>query len=90
MTDLHFATIWEALADQHQDQIFLRHGDISRSWAEYDNRAARIASALSAAGLKPDSKLGLYLYNAPEYLEAQYGAFKMRGVPINVNYRYTG
>ena len=36
----------------------------------------------------PDSKVGLFLYNCNEYLEAQYAAFKMRGVPVNVNYRY--
>ena len=36
----------------------------------------------------PDSKVGLFLYNSNEYLEAQYAAFKMRGVPVNVNYRY--
>ena len=40
------------------------------------------------AGLGHDSKIGLFLYNGNEYLEAQYGAFKMRGVPVNVNYRY--
>ena len=28
------------------------------------------------------------MYNCNEYIEAQYGAFKIRGVPINVNYRY--
>jgi Trk K+ transport system NAD-binding subunit len=28
------------------------------------------------------------MYNGNEYLEAQYGGFKMRGVPVNVNYRY--
>ncbi len=89
MTDFHFATIWEALSDHYQDQIALLHGDAQRSWTDYDSRAARIATALTEAGLKPDSKFGLYLYNSPEYLEAQYGGFKMRGVPINVNYRYT-
>ena len=36
----------------------------------------------------PTRKVGLYLYNCNEYLEAQYGGFKMRGVPVNVNYRY--
>ncbi len=89
MVDYHFATAWEALADAHKDKTVLVHGDRSVSWADYDARAARIATALIEAGLKPDSKFGLYLYNSPEYLEAQYGGFKMRGVPINVNYRYT-
>ena len=41
-----------------------------------------------AAGLGHDSKVGLYLYNCNEYLEAQYAAFKLRAVPVNVNYRY--
>src|SRR5581483_8781913 len=30
----------------------------------------------------------LYLFNGPEYAEAQFAAFKMRAVPVNVNYRY--
>jgi len=28
------------------------------------------------------------MFNCPEYLIAQHGAFKHRAVPINVNYRY--
>ncbi len=32
--------------------------------------------------------MSLYLYNSPEYLIAQHGAFKTRAVPVNVNYRY--
>ena len=39
--------------------------------------------------MQPDSKVALYLYNGIEYVTAQYAAFKMRGVPVNVNYRYT-
>ena len=43
---------------------------------------------LSAHGLGPESKVGIYLHNSSEYLEAQFAAFKIRGCPINVNYRY--
>ena len=28
------------------------------------------------------------MYNCNEYMESQFGVFKIRGVPINVNYRY--
>ena len=34
------------------------------------------------------AKVGIYLYNGNEYLEAHSAAFKIRGVPVNVNYRY--
>jgi fatty-acyl-CoA synthase len=86
--EMHFATVWESIADALPDRPAIVNGRVSRSWREYDDRAARVASALVAAGLEPDSKVGLFLYNSNEYLEAQFGAFKMRGVPINVNYRY--
>ena len=39
-------------------------------------------------GLEPDSKVASYLYNCNEYTEGVYATFKMRGVPVNVNYRY--
>ena len=86
--EMHFATVWESLADVIGDATAIVHGDTRRTWTEYDNRSARIAAAYVDAGLVPDSKVGLFLYNSNEYLEAQYAAFKMRGVPVNVNYRY--
>ena len=85
---MHYATVWESIADELGDATALIHGHTRRTWTEYDQRSARMASAFVAAGLGPDSKIGLYLYNGNEYLEAQFGGFKMRGVPINVNYRY--
>ena len=86
--ELHYATIWESIADTIPDATALVHGDTVKTWAQYDDRAARLAAAYTAAGLRPDSKIGLYMYNGNEYLEAQYGAFKIRGVAININYRY--
>jgi len=86
--EFHFATIWESLADALPERTAVVHGDRRFTWSQYDDRAARVAAAYDAAGLTLDSKVGLFLYNGNEYLEAHYGAFKMRGVPINVNYRY--
>ena len=79
-----------AITDAIPDVPAVIFGDRHYSWREYDQRAARFASALTAAGLGPDDKVGLYLYNSNEYLEAHYGAFKQRVVPINVNFRYLG
>ena len=86
--EMHFATVWESIADAIPDLPAVTHGDTTRSWREYDDRAARVANALDAAGLGPDSKVSLFMYNSNEYMESQFGVFKMRGVPINVNYRY--
>jgi 3-oxocholest-4-en-26-oate---CoA ligase len=86
--EMHFATVWESIADAIPDHAAITHADVTRTWAEYDNRGARVAKALTAAGLGPDSKVGLYMYNCNEYMEAHFGVFKMRGVAVNVNYRY--
>jgi 3-oxocholest-4-en-26-oate---CoA ligase len=86
--DPHPATLYEAIADAIGDRPALVHGDLVRSWASVDDRASRIAAALAGAGLSTQSKVGLYLYNGPTYLEAQLGVLKARGVPVNINYRY--
>ena len=87
--DLHFASFWEATSDVVPDRDALICGEVRRSWREYDERAARIANFLQSRGVRPDSKVAIYLHNSNEYLEAQYGIFKARGVAVNVNYRYT-
>jgi len=86
--EMHFANVWESIADAMPDYPAVSHGDDTLNWAEYDDRSARLAAAFSAAGLEPDSKIGFYMYNCNEYLETQYATFKMRGVGVNINYRY--
>ena len=86
--EMHWATVWESIADTIGDAPAITQGDNTRTWSEYEERAARLAAAFATAGLVPDAKVGLYLYNSNEYQEAQFAAFKQRGVPVNVNYRY--
>ena len=85
---LHFASVWEAISDVVSDRPALICGDNERTWREYDDRASRLASVLAAHGIGADAKVGIYLHNSNEYIETQYGVFKVRGCPINVNYRY--
>ena len=80
--DLHFASFWEAISDVVPERDALICGEVRRSWREYDERAARIASFLRSRGVRPDSKAAIYLHNSNEYLEAQYGIFKARGVAV--------
>ena len=86
---MHLATVWEAVADVLPAATALISGETRRSWREYDERASRFASFLNEHGVGQATKVGIYLYNASEYLEAQFGAFKVRACAINVNYRYT-
>ncbi len=64
--EMHFATIWEAIADRIGDRPAITHGEFTRTWADYDDRAARLTAAYEAAGLVRDSKVGLFMYNSNE------------------------
>jgi fatty-acyl-CoA synthase len=86
--DFHFATAWEQVADLYPNRAAAICDGKTLLWRDYEQRASRIAGLLEAAGLGEDSKAGLYLHNSNEYLEAQFGIFKIGGCPINVNYRY--
>jgi acyl-CoA synthetase (AMP-forming)/AMP-acid ligase II len=86
--DFHFASAWETVADLFPHRTAVVSDGRRTDWRSFEDRAARMAQTLTEHGLGPDSKVGIYLHNSAEYLEAQFGIFKIRGCPINVNYRY--
>ncbi|MFV0315474.1 MAG: AMP-binding protein [Microthrixaceae bacterium] len=88
MAELHLASAVEAIADAVGERPAIICGSKVVSWRELDERAARLASVLWDRGLRPHSKVGLYLHNSPEYLETWLAALKIRAVPVNINYRY--
>ena len=86
--EMQFATIWETISDHIPNDPALICDDNVKTWKEYEERAAKLAFFLNEKSIGNDSKIGLYLHNSNEYLEAQFATFKVEGVPINVNYRY--
>ena len=56
---------------------------------ELDERANRLANHMRAVGVSPGDHVGLQLANGSEYLEGMLASFKLRAVPLNVNFRYT-
>ena len=84
----HWATALEAVADVVGDRLAVVQGARRETWTEFDDRAARLGAAFQAAGVSVDAPVAGYLYNCPEFLELWIGAYKVRAVPINVNYRY--
>jgi 3-oxocholest-4-en-26-oate---CoA ligase len=84
----NIADLFESIADVIPDKPALVSGDRRLTFAELDARANRVANALVARGVRVGDHVGLYLYNGAEFLEGMLGAFKIRAVPININYRY--
>lgn len=86
----NFADLIEIVCDAVPERTALICGAQERSYRELDERASRLAGGLSALGVGAGDHVGLYLYNGVEYIEAMLACFKLRAVPVNVNYRYRG
>ena len=54
--EMHFATVWESIADVMPDRTALVHGDTRRTWHEFDDRSARLAAAFATTGLASASR----------------------------------
>jgi len=86
--ELNIADLFEMVADTVPEREALICGDARYTYADLDREANRLAHFLADQGVKPGEHVGMYLYNGAEYLVAVLAAFKIRAVPVNVNYRY--
>jgi acyl-CoA synthetase (AMP-forming)/AMP-acid ligase II len=84
----NLADQWEAVADRVGDREAVVAGDRRLTYGQLEERANRLANHLSSVGVGPGDFVGCYLTNGTEYLETMLAAFKLRAVPVNINYRY--
>jgi acyl-CoA synthetase (AMP-forming)/AMP-acid ligase II len=88
MSRFQFADIFEDVADAIPDKEALVCGDQRLRYAELDERATRLAHAFASRGIGRGDHVGTYLHNGAEYVTTMLACFKIRAVPININYRY--
>jgi 3-oxocholest-4-en-26-oate---CoA ligase len=84
----NIADVLEVAADALGDRVAIVHGDAPRTWRDFDDRAARLASAFAELGVERGTTVAIDLRNCIENVEALYAALKLRAVPFNVNFRY--
>ena len=84
----NLADLFERIADAVPDREAIVAGERRLSYRQLDERANRLAHHLRGQGIGQGDHVGLQLVNGSEYLEGMLAAYKLRAVPINVNYRY--
>ena len=84
----NLADLFESVADTVPDRTAIVSMQRQLSFRELDQRATRLANCWSALGIGRGDHVGLQLYNGSEYLEGMLAAYKLRAVPININYHY--
>ncbi len=86
--EYNLADLFESVADAVPERTALVCDPRRLSYAQLDERANRLAQHLRRAGIGAGDHIGVHLYNSTEYVECLLAAFKIRAVPLNVNYRY--
>ena len=69
------------------DDVALRHGDWSLTYAEYHARVSRLASALARNGISPGDVVATLLPNVPAQVDAHHGIPAAGGIINAINTR---
>src|SRR5579862_7843850 len=86
--EFNLADLFECVAARVPEREAVVWGEQRSTYRQLDERANRLAHALQSRGVLPGQHVGVYMYSRPEFLETMLAAYKIRAVPINVNYRY--
>lgn len=80
----------QAQVMEHGSKIALKCGDESVTYAQLQERAARVAGGLLAAGVLPGDRVGYLGKNSLAYFEFFLGAQTGRAVTVPINWRLAG
>ncbi len=84
----NFADLFEHAVDAMPERVALLEGGRRRTFAELDARANQLAAFLTSVDIGRGTHVGFQMHNGIETMETLLACFKIRAVPININYRY--
>src|SRR5215204_5525579 len=79
------ADLFEHSAERNPDRDAIRYFDEKISYGELNDLADRFATLLSGRGVEKGDRVAVYTQNNPQFLLAQYGAWKRGAVVVPLN-----
>src|SRR5919107_3491199 len=79
------ADFFEESVERNPDRDAVRYFDESISYGELNDLADRFATLLSTRGAEKGDRVAVYTQNNPQFLVAQYGAWKRGAVMVPLN-----
>ncbi|MCG6911378.1 MAG: long-chain fatty acid--CoA ligase [Deltaproteobacteria bacterium] len=64
--------------------------DVRRTYQDLNDRANRLANAMTALGIGHGDRIGILAFNEPEYYDMYFGLGKIGAILVPVNYRLAG
>ena len=69
------------------DRPFIIFEGRSWSFAQFQERAVRLANALKGLGVQKGDRIGMLHVNCPQYVEAYFAAAKIGAIFVPINFR---
>jgi fatty-acyl-CoA synthase len=90
LLDLTISQALDRASSLHPDRdaLIVRHQSARLTWRQLDHAATGVAAGLSALGLAPGDRIGIWAVNCLEWVLLQYGAARAGIVLVNVNPAY--
>jgi acyl-CoA synthetase (AMP-forming)/AMP-acid ligase II len=85
---INIADLFEHAVDAFPGRSAIACGEHTVTFAELEQRANRLAHYLAGRGVETGAHVGFYARNSIEAMVTIIAAYKLRAVPVNVNYRY--
>ncbi|MEX2106020.1 MAG: long-chain fatty acid--CoA ligase [Solirubrobacterales bacterium] len=82
---LNLASIVTESAARVPGSVAVRLNDVELTYAELDERSARLATLLRERGLERGDRVGVMLPNVPEFPIAYYGVLRAGGIVVPMN-----
>jgi acyl-CoA synthetase (AMP-forming)/AMP-acid ligase II len=74
-------------AQTFPDNLGIAHGSKKSTYAQFNERANRLANALYKLGIRQGDNVAVLQYNYPEMLESLFGCFKVGCGAVPINFR---
>lgn len=85
----NLSDLFQIVVETKPDDEALVCGERRLSYRQLEERASKLALWLRSKGIGTGDTVGIHAFNCTEYVEICLAAFKLRAIPVNVNYRYT-
>jgi long-chain acyl-CoA synthetase len=82
---LNLASIVTESSARVPDNVAVRLGETELTYAELDERSARLAALLAAHGVEPGDRVGVMLPNVPAFPIAYYGVLRAGAIVVPMN-----
>ncbi len=85
----NLSDLFQIVVETKPDDEALVCGERRLTYRQLEERATKLALWLRGKGIGAGDTVGIHAFNCTEYVEICLAAFKLKAIPVNVNFRYT-